>query len=112
YSKKHASLEDIPEGGEVAIPNDATNQARALLVLQDAGLLTLEDGGNSFSTPADIIAEESKVTVTVIDAAQTPLALEDVDGSIINNDWLGKAELGADDAIFSDDPNSDAAAPY
>lgn len=112
YSKKHASLEDIPEGGEIAIPNDATNQARALLVLQDAGLVTLEGGGNSFSTPADIVADESKVTVTPVDAAQTPLALEDVDGAIINNDWVGKAELSAEDAIFSDDPNSDAAAPY
>jgi len=96
----------------VAIPNDATNQARALLVLQDAGLVTLEDGGNSFSTPADVIAEESQVTITPIDAAQTPLALEDVDASIINNDWVGKAELSAEDAIFSDDPHSDAAAPY
>ncbi len=112
YSKKHDSLEEIPEGGEVAIPNDATNQARALLVLQDAGLVTLEGGGTSFSTPADIIAEESKVDVTPIDAAQTPLALEDVDASIINNDWVGKAQLSAEDAIFSDDPNSDAAAPY
>lgn len=112
YSSKHASLEDIPEGGEIAIPNDATNQARALLVLQDAGLITLEGGGNSFSTPIDIIAEESKVTVTPIDAAQTPIALADVDASIINNDWLGKAELTAEDAIFSDDPDSDAAAPY
>lgn len=112
YSKKHASVEEIPDGGEVAIPNDATNQARALLVLQDAGLVTLLDGGNSFSTPADVIAEESKVKVTPIDAAQTPLALEDVDASIINNDWVGKADLSAEDAIFSDDPNSDAAAPY
>lgn len=112
YSKKHGSLEDVPEGGEIAIPNDATNQARALLVLQEAGLVSLVDGGNSFSTPADVIAEESKVTVTPVEAAQTPLALEDVDGAIINNDWVGKAELSAEDAIFSDDPHSDAAAPY
>lgn len=112
YSKKHASLADIPDGGEIAIPNDATNLARALLVLQEAGLLTLAGGGNSFATPADIVAEESKVTVTPIEAAQTPLALEDVDGAIINNDWVGKADLSAEDAIFSDDPHSDAAAPY
>jgi len=112
YSKKHASVDDIPEGGEIAIPNDQTNQARALLVLQEAGLISLEGGGNSFSTPADILAEESRVTVTPVDAAQTPLALNDVDASIINNDWVGKADLTAEDAIFSDDPNSAAAAPY
>lgn len=112
YSAKHDSVEAIPEGGEVAIPNDDTNQARALLVLQEAGLLTLRDGGNSFSTPADVIAEESKVTVTPVDAAQTALALQDVDASIINNDFVGQADLTADDAIFSDDPDSAAAEPY
>lgn len=111
YSTKHATVEEIPDGGEVAIPNDATNQARALLVLQDAGLVELKDGGNAFSTPADVL-EGSRVTVTPVDAAQTPLALEDVDASIINNDFVGKAGLSADDAIFSDDPESDAAAPY
>src|SRR5690606_22447983 len=53
YSTKHDSVEDIPDGGEIAIPSDETNQARALLVLQEAGLLALRDGGTSFSTPAD-----------------------------------------------------------
>jgi D-methionine transport system substrate-binding protein len=112
YSAKHGSVEEIPEGGEIAIPNDETNQARALLVLQEAGLLTLRDGGNSFSTPADVVAEESKVTVTPVDAAQTALALQDVDASIINNDFVGDAGLTADDAIFSDDPDSAASEPY
>jgi D-methionine transport system substrate-binding protein len=112
YSQKHDSVEDIPEGGEVAIPNDDTNQARALLVLQEAGLVTLRDGGSAFSTPADILEDESRVTVTPVDAAQTALALQDVDASIINNDFVGDADLTAEDAIFSDDPNSDAAAPY
>ena len=54
YSKKHTSVEDIPQGGSVAIPNDPSNQARALLVLQEAGLISLTGGGNSLSTPADI----------------------------------------------------------
>ncbi|WP_265522961.1 MetQ/NlpA family ABC transporter substrate-binding protein [Oerskovia flava] len=112
YSTQHASVEDIPEGGEVAIPNDETNQARALLVLQEAGLLTLEGGGNSFSTPADVVADESRVTVTPVDAGQTALALTDVDASIINNDFVGDAGLAAEDAIYSDDPDAAAAEPY
>jgi D-methionine transport system substrate-binding protein len=112
YSTKHGSVEEIPDGGEIAIPNDETNQARALLVLQEAGLLTLRDGGNSFSTPADVVAEDSKVTVTPVDAAQTALALQDVDASIINNDFVGDAGLTTDDALFSDDPDSEAAQPY
>jgi D-methionine transport system substrate-binding protein len=112
YSATHGSVEEIPAGGEVAIPNDDTNQARALLVLQEAGLIALADGGNSFSTPADVIAEESKVTVTPVDAAQTALALQDVDASIINNDFVGEAGLSSEDAIYSDDPDATAAEPY
>ncbi|GGM19999.1 MetQ/NlpA family ABC transporter substrate-binding protein [Promicromonospora citrea] len=112
YSTKHDSVEDVPDGGEIAIPNDDTNQARALLVLQEAGLLTLRDGGSSFSTPADVIEDESRVTVTPVDAAQTALALQDVDASIINNDFVGDADLTAEDAIYSDDPDASAAEPY
>ncbi|MCP2266360.1 MetQ/NlpA family ABC transporter substrate-binding protein [Promicromonospora thailandica] len=112
YSLKHDSVEDIPDGGEIAIPNDDTNQARALLVLQEAGLLALRDGGTAFSTPADVLEDESRVTVTPVDAAQTALALQDVDASIINNDFVGDADLTAEDAIFSDDPDSSAAEPY
>ncbi|PUB27961.1 D-methionine transport system substrate-binding protein [Promicromonospora sp. AC04] len=112
YSLKHDSVEDIPDGGEIAIPNDDTNQARALLVLQEAGLIALRDGGSAFSTPADVLEDESKVTVTPVDAAQTALALQDVDASIINNDFVGDADLTSEDAIFSDDPDASAAEPY
>lgn len=112
YSTKHGSVEEIPDGGEIAIPNDDTNQARALLVLQEAGLVALRDGGSAFSTPADVLEDESKVTVTPVDAAQTALALQDVDASIINNDFVGDADLTAEDAIYSDDPDSSAAEPY
>ena len=112
YSQSHDSVEDIPEGGEIAIPNDDTNQARALLVLQESGLIALRDGGSAFSTPADVLEDESRVSVTPVDAAQTALALQDVDASIINNDFVGDAGLTSDDAIFSDDPDSSAAEPY
>ena len=112
YSQKHDSVEEIPDGGEVAIPNDDSNQARALLVLQEAGLVALRDGGSAFSTPADVLEDESRVTVTPVDATQTALALQDVDASIINNDFVGDAGLTSEDAIFSDDPDSSAAEPY
>lgn len=114
YSLEHDSVEAIPEGSQIAIPNDETNQARALLVLQEAGLIELADGGNSFSTPLDIVAEGSKVTVTPVDAAQTAIALKSgsVAASVINNDFVTDAGLTAEDAVFSDDPNGDAAQPY
>ncbi len=112
YSKKHTSLDQIPQGGSVAIPNDPSNQARALLVLQEAGLITLKGGGNSLSTPAEIDTAASKVTVTPVDAAQTVLALDSVDASIVNNNFVADAGLDFNKSLFKDDPNSDAAKPY
>ena len=61
YSKKYQSVDEIPNGSEIAIPNDPTNLARALLVLQDAGLVTLKDGGSAFSTEADVVARDPVV---------------------------------------------------
>jgi len=112
YSFRWDTVEEFPQGAEIAIPNDPTNQARALLVLQDAGLLTLRDGGNSLSTPFDIIAEESRVSVIPVEAAMTAVSLQDVDGSIVNNSMIAQIGMGLADAIFHDDPNSPAAEPY
>ncbi|KGM14224.1 MetQ/NlpA family ABC transporter substrate-binding protein [Cellulomonas bogoriensis] len=112
YSERHTSVDDIPEGGEIAVPNDPTNLARALLVLQDAGLVALRDGGSAFVTEADVLAEESRVSVTPVDAQQTALALGSVDASIINNDFLLDAGIDADSALYQDDAGSDAARPY
>lgn len=111
YSEKHTSLEEIPAGGEVAVPNDPTNLARALLVLQDAGLIELKDGGSAVSTEADVLPS-SKVTVTPVAAEQTPIQLKSVDASIVNNDFLKDSGLDPESALFQDDPDSDAAAPY
>jgi D-methionine transport system substrate-binding protein len=112
YSTKHASLEEIPQGGSVVIPNDPTNQARGLLVLQQSGLISLKNGGSAFSTLADIDEASSKVKVTAIDAAQTAASLDSVDAAIVNNNYATSANLGADKVIAQDDPNSDIAKPY
>jgi len=112
YSVKHTSVADIPAGGQVVIPNDPTNQARALLVLQAAKLVTLKGGGNTLSTPGDIDAAASRVTVVAVDAAQTATNLQSVDAAIVNNNYATSAKLGPDKVIFKDDPNSAAAKPY
>ncbi|AJQ90030.1 MULTISPECIES: MetQ/NlpA family ABC transporter substrate-binding protein [Propionibacterium] len=112
YSKKHTSVDQIPQGGEIAIPNDPTNEARALLVLQAAGLLKLNGGGTALSTPADIDQANSKVKVTPVDAAQTAASLPSVDGSIVNNSFAADAKLDPSKALYKDDPNSAAAEPY
>lgn len=112
YSSKHDALEQIPDGGQVIVPNDTVNMARGLLVLQSAGLITLQDGGNAASTLEDVIEEESTVTVSSLDAAAIPNSLPDVDGAIINNDFLTNAGLTGEDALFEDDPADPAAFPY
>lgn len=110
-SKGYATPADIPDGGEVAIPNDPTNQARALLVLQSAGLLELKDGGNAFSTPADIL-DGSKVKVVPVDANQTAVQLQSLDAAVINNNYAYDANIDPTTAIYSDLDDPDAADPY
>lgn len=112
YSSKHTSLQQIPQGGQVAIPNDPTNQARALLVLQQAGLIALEGGGTVLSTPADIDKAASKVTVIPVDAQQTVTSLSSVDAAIINNNFALDANLDPSTALYNDDPSKPAAEPY
>ncbi len=111
YSQKWKSVSDIPKGGTIAIPNDPSNQARALFVLQAAKLIVLK--GNKFApTPADIDASKSRVTVATVDAAQTALSLPSVDGSVINNNFVRDAKIDPKSAIFADDPKSPGAQPY
>lgn len=111
YSTQYESVDDIPEGSTVAVPNDESNQARGLLVLQSAGLIELADGGSIFSTVADVLPE-SKVKVEALEASFTATSLPDVAAAIVNNDFLADAGLTADDAIAQDDPADPAAIPY
>ncbi|WP_425301907.1 MetQ/NlpA family ABC transporter substrate-binding protein [Nocardia wallacei] len=111
YSKKHEQVADIPQGGEIAIPNDPTNQARALNVLQKAGLVRLAPGVAQ-PTPADVDKNASRVKVTTVDAAQTALSLASVDGSVINNTFLERSGVDPNSALFKDDPADPAAEPY
>jgi D-methionine transport system substrate-binding protein len=112
YSAKYDSVKDIAEGETVAVPNDASNQARALLVLQSAGLVELKSGGTIFSDLADIDEAKSKVKVTALEASLTPTSLPDVAAAIINNDFVEDAGLKFEDAIAQDDPSDPNALPY
>ncbi|MGW4931331.1 MetQ/NlpA family ABC transporter substrate-binding protein [Agromyces sp. NPDC004153] len=112
YSLKYDSVKDIPAGETVAVPNDASNQARALLVLQSAGLIELKSGGTIFSDLADIDEASSKVEVTALEASLTPTSLPDVAAAIINNDFVEDTGLTFEDAIAKDDPSDPNALPY
>lgn len=112
YSLKYAKPADLPAGATVAIPNDTINEARGLLVLQSAKLLTLKNGGSAFSSTSDI--ETHKVNVVAVDAAQTAVSLKNgsAAASIVNNNYATEAGFSAKNVIFKDDPSSSSAAPY
>ena len=112
YSGKYDDVDSIPKGETVAVPDDASNQARALNVLQQAGLVELKSGGTPYSDLADVDTEKSKVEVTALEAALIPTSLPDVAAAIINNDFVQDAGLTFDDAIAQDDPEDASALPY
>ena len=111
YSTKYTSVDDIQEGETVAVPSDASNLARGLLVLQASGLVELEDGGSPFSTIDDVL-DTSKVEVISLEAALTPTSLPDVAAAIVNNDFVEDAGLAFEDALATDDPADASAQPY
>jgi D-methionine transport system substrate-binding protein len=112
YSTEYDDVEQIQEGDTVAVPNDSTNLARALLLLQAEDLITLEGGGTNLSGLDDIDEENSKVTVTALEASLTAASLTDVAAAVINNDFVEKAGLTFEGALAADDPTDAAAFPY
>ncbi|WIA99216.1 MetQ/NlpA family ABC transporter substrate-binding protein [Curtobacterium sp. MCBA15_012] len=112
YATKYSKPAELPANAAVAIPNDAINQARALLILQAAKLVELKDGGSAFSTTTDITS--SKVDVQPLDASQTANALQQgsVAAAVVNNNFATAANLPTSDIIYQDDPASASAAPY
>ncbi len=106
YSSKVSSIEEIPEGGKIAIPNDAVNGGRALNVLQAAGLLKLAEGKDLTPTVTDIEENYKNLEIIEVDASQTASLLPDVDAAVINGGYALDAGLSPiNDSIFFDDPS-------
>lgn len=107
YSDKYESIEQLPDGATIAIPNDPTNEGRALLLLQSAGLITLKDGAGLEATPIDIAENPHNFKFSEIEAATLPRILKDVDGAIINGNYAIPAGLVATrDGLFVEDASS------
>lgn len=111
FWKDHTSLDGI-EGKSVAIPNDPSNQGRAINVLVQAKLITLKKEGLITPTPSDVDEAKSKVKLTPVDAAQTTTAYGEGTPAIINNSFLDRAGIDPKLSVFQDDPNSTEAEPY
>jgi D-methionine transport system substrate-binding protein len=113
YSEKIKSVDEIKDGEEIAIPNDPTNQARALKVLELAGLIELKEDFSLFGDPSGIKRNPKNLKITPINAQQTPRVLKDVAASVINNGVAGQAGfVPTEDAIFLEDPNQEDVKPY
>lgn len=99
YSSKIDSIEDLPDGATIAIPNDPTNAGRSLILLQNNGLIKLKTDAGLEATSKDIAENPKKLKFKEIDAAQIPRILPDVDAAVINTNYILETEL---------DPSKDA----
>ena len=115
YSNKYASIDELPENATVCIPNDVSNQTRALFLLQDAGLIVLPEDAQPTDelNVTDIVEIKNGLQISDIDAAQLPSTLEDKDIVVINGNFALDAGLSPlNDAIFYEPADGAAAEIY
>ncbi|MEU9603844.1 MetQ/NlpA family ABC transporter substrate-binding protein [Streptomyces sp. NPDC048057] len=93
YSNKVDKLADLKDGATVALPNDTTNEARALKLLEQNGLIKLKPDAGNAATPKDIAANPKKLTFKELEAAAVPRALDDVDAAVINGNYAVQTKL-------------------
>ena len=114
YAGKTASIEELKDGASIAIPNDGSNETRALLLLQDAGLIKLKDGidPTSDATKLDITENPKNLDIQEIAAEQLPRSLADVDLAVINGNYAMEAGLTSADAVALESADSEAIQQY
>ncbi len=112
YAGKSDSLDAIPDGAQIAVPNDTTNEARALLLLEANGIITLKEGVGLTATKLDVEENPHNVEIIEIEAAQLARTLQDVDFAAINVNYALQAGLKVADALATEDKESEAAATY
>ena len=106
YAGKTATLDALADGAQVAVPNDTTNEARALLLLQAAGLIELNDPTNLSSTPKDIKSNPKNLQFKEVEAATVPTILPDVDIAVINTNYAIGADLDSSLILQTEDGDS------
>jgi D-methionine transport system substrate-binding protein len=107
YSHKLKQLAELRDGAQIAVPNDPSNSARSLLLLQKQGLIKLKDPTNIFATAHDIVWNPKKIKVRELEAATLPRVLDDVDIALINTNYALAAGLNPTrDALFIEDADS------
>ncbi|MFR5601029.1 MAG: MetQ/NlpA family ABC transporter substrate-binding protein [Lachnospiraceae bacterium] len=112
YAGQTASLEELPDKAVVAVPNDTTNEARALLLLEAQGLIKLKEGADLNATKNDIVENPKNLEIYELEAAQIPRSMGDVDIAVINGNYAIEAGLKVTDALAIEDSESIAATTY
>lgn len=113
YPGKKSDLSEIAKGDTIAIPNDATNEARALLLLQDNGIIKLKDGVGVNATINDISENPNEVEFKELEAAQIPRVVKEMDYVVLNGNYALEAGFSADkDALAQEEADSEAAKTY
>ena len=112
YPGTKTSLDDVADGDSVAVPNDTTNEARALLLLEAQGLITLKEDAGLEATKNDIVENPKNLDIVEIEAAQLPRSLQDGDVAVINGNYAIAAGLKVADALVCEDSESIGATTY
>ena len=115
YAGKVKALSDLADGAKIGVPNDGSNETRALLLLQQEGIIKLKDGidASSNATKLDIVENPKNIEIVEMEAAQIPKALEDLDFGVINGNYALQAGLNAGtDALAVEDASGSGAQTY
>ena len=112
YAGKTASLEELPDGAQIAVPNDGTNEARALLLLEQEGLITLKQGVGLSATKSDIDSNPDNYEIVELEAQLLTTTLQDVDVAVINGNYAIDAGLKVSEALAVEAADGAAAEAY
>lgn len=113
YPGKTKAIADLQDGAKILVPNDPSNEARALLLLEAAGLIKLKEGVGIKATKNDITENTKNLDIVELEAAQIPRSLQDVDMAVINGNYAIQAGFSVNkDALAKEDKDSIAAATY
>ena len=112
YAGKTASIDALPEGAQIAVPNDATNEARALLLLEQEGIIKLKEGAGIYATKDDIVENPLNVEIVETNAELLTSVLRDVDMAVINGNYAIAAEMKIADALAMEAADGTAAEAY
>jgi len=102
YSVKYKSIKDLPDGAEVAIPNDPVNTGRALVMLSEAGLITLKDPNNTQASTQDIVANPKHLRIRELEGAMLARALKQVDLAFVFANYALEAGIDTNSALLSE----------